>query len=141
MAFVLLSWCRVRLSLGIQIQAVFHMDGLRCSAIHAEVQIQLFFVVSTSCRDKTQRGFHRGWSQEKKIFEGMQKQALLSGTQSGRGLSGVNMRGCGVRQTFFHLLQGKQHRMCVYVFKSGVIYHRDKPSQFNNLVSNGKPKN
>lgn len=59
MAFVLLSWCRVTLSLGIQIQAVFHMDGLRLSAIHGEVQTQLFFVVSTPCRDKTQQGFLR----------------------------------------------------------------------------------
>lgn len=92
MAFVLLSWCRVTLSLGIQIQAVFHMDGLRLSAIHAEVQTQLFFVVSTPCRDKTQQGF-LSWSAEKRIFEGMQKQALLSGSQSGRGLSGVNMGG------------------------------------------------
>lgn len=90
MAFVLLSWCRVTLSLGIQIQAVFHMDGLRLSAIHAEVQTQLFFVVSTPCRDKTQQGFLR-WSEEKNFLEGMQKQALLSGSQSGRGLSGVNM--------------------------------------------------
>jgi len=70
------------------------MDGLRISAMHAEVQTQLFFVVSTPCRDKTQQGFLRR-SEEFFFFffEGMKKQALLSGFKSGRGLSGVNM-GC-----------------------------------------------
>lgn len=72
----------------------------------------------------------------------MQQQAVLSGSQSGGGLSGVNTRGWGAKQTlFFHLLQGKQHRMCVYAFKGQVIYHKDEPSQFNNLVSYGRPKN
>lgn len=75
----------------------------------------------------------------------MQKQALLSGSQSGRGLSGVNMwrgggsegGGRGEAEHFYIFCKVSSlyfTKYTMYTLQRGVICHRDKPSQFNNLL-------